>query len=113
MAKPPNGLCKLCWRRIPDKLEAISCDWKLTTVYLSYARAFYARRPGLAAESYAAQQAALMQDAAGGADFWTHALGTLGYVAADITINLEPLQRARGTGTICRPPNNLMQPQLP
>ncbi|CAN5822207.1 hypothetical protein BH10CHL1_BH10CHL1_05720 [soil metagenome] len=67
---------------------------KLTTVYPSYARAFYARRPGLAAESYAAQQAALMQDAAGGADFWTHALGTLGYVATDITINLEPLQRA-------------------
>ncbi|MCX6043986.1 MAG: glycosyltransferase [Chloroflexi bacterium] len=67
---------------------------KLTTVYPTYANAFYARQPGLAVESYAVQLAALMQDAAGGADFWTHALGSLGYEATDITINLEPLQQA-------------------
>ncbi len=67
---------------------------RLTTVYPSYAKAFYARQPGLAAASYAIQQAALAHDASGWADFWSHALNALGYVATDITLNVEPLQQA-------------------
>ncbi len=67
---------------------------RLTTVYPNYAKAFYARQPGLAAESYAVQQATLAHDASGWADFWSHALCSLGYVATEITINVAPMQQA-------------------
>lgn len=67
---------------------------RLTTVYPSYAKAFYAKHPGLAQEPYATQHAALAHDASGWADFWSHALAELGYEATDTTINVEPMQQA-------------------
>ena len=67
---------------------------KIGVYYPAYLGQFYARRPGLAAEPYAAQHAALIDDCFGSSDFWTGALSQLGYETCDLTINAEPLQRA-------------------
>jgi spore maturation protein CgeB len=67
---------------------------RITTNYPGFLRQFYAKRPGLDAEPFAAQQAALMHDASGWADFWSAALGKLGYEADEVVANAEPLQRA-------------------
>ncbi len=67
---------------------------KIGVYYPAYLEQFYARRPGLAAEPYAAQHAALIDDCFGSSDFWTHALSQLGYETCDLIINAEPMQRA-------------------
>lgn len=67
---------------------------RITTVYPTYAKAFYARQPALAQASYEEQAAALAHDASGWADFWSNALRPLGYQATELTLNVEPLQRA-------------------
>lgn len=74
---------------------------KIGVYYKTYLEQFYARRPGLASEPYAAQHAALIDDCFGSSDFWTGELSRLGYETCDLVINAEPLQRAwaaeRGT----------------
>jgi hypothetical protein len=67
---------------------------KIGVYYTTYLHQFYARRPGLAAEPYAVQHAALIEDRFGSSDFWTKALTNLGYETRDLIINAEPLQRA-------------------
>ncbi len=67
---------------------------KIGVYYAAYLRQFYERRPGLAAEPYAAQHAALIDDCFGSSDFWTGALTRLGYETCDLVANAEPLQRA-------------------
>ncbi len=67
---------------------------KIGVYYPAYLEQFYAERPGLSARSYAAQHAALMDDCFGSSDFWTRALGTLGYETCDLVANAGPMQRA-------------------
>ncbi len=67
---------------------------KIGVYYKTYLEQFYARRPGLDAEPYAAQHAALIDDCFGSSDFWTRELSRLGYETRDLVINAEPLQRA-------------------
>jgi hypothetical protein len=67
---------------------------KLGVYYPNYLERFYARRPGLAAEPYAAQHAALIGDCFGSSDFWTVALSRLGYETSDLVANAEPMQKA-------------------
>ena len=67
---------------------------KIGVYYSTYLEQFYARRPGLAAQSYAAQHEALIGDCFGSSDFWTTALSKLGYETCDLIVNAEPLQKA-------------------
>lgn len=67
---------------------------RITTNYPGFLRQFYARRPELKSQPYASQHAALMQEAAGWADFWSVALAGLGYEADEVVSNAEPMQRA-------------------
>lgn len=67
---------------------------KIGVYYKTYLEQFYARRPGLAADTYAEQHAALIGDCFGSSDFWTRELSKLGYETCDLVINAEPLQRA-------------------
>ena len=65
---------------------------KLGIYYSAYLRDFYAKRPGLKDQTYAAQHAALIDDCFGSSDFWTKAFEKLGYETADIIANAEFLQ---------------------
>jgi spore maturation protein CgeB len=67
---------------------------RLTTLYPSYVARFYADRPGLGGEGYAAQRKALDVDAFAWADFWNTAFAPLGHEFWDIPFNVEPMQRA-------------------
>jgi spore maturation protein CgeB len=67
---------------------------KVTTFYADYLNELYRRRPRLAAKGYRDQQSELLWDCFGWADFFQHALAPLGYEAAELVINAEPLQRA-------------------
>ncbi|MDT7687771.1 MAG: spore maturation protein CgeB [Acidobacteriota bacterium] len=67
---------------------------KIGVYYTTYLEQFYARRTGLAAEPYAAQHAALIDDCFGSSDFWTTALAKIGYETCDLVANAAPLQRA-------------------
>ena len=67
---------------------------KIGVYYPHYLEQFYARRPGLAAQPYAAQHAALIGDCFGSSDFWTKALSRLGYETCDLVANAEPMQKA-------------------
>jgi len=67
---------------------------KIGVYYKTYLEQFYARRPGLAADTYAEQHAALIGDCFGSSDFWTRELSRLGYETCDLVVNAEPLQRA-------------------
>jgi hypothetical protein len=66
---------------------------KIGVYYTAYLEQFYAQRPGLAAQPYAAQHAALMDDCFGSADFWTKALSELAYETCDLVANAEPMQK--------------------
>jgi len=66
----------------------------LSTAYPEYIRQFYIKRPEAAGKGYAQQKAVLDYDSFGWADFWTHALHSLGYDTMQVTANVEPLQRA-------------------
>ena len=67
---------------------------KIGVYYKTYLEQFFARRPGLADEPYAAQHAALIDDCFGSSNFWTCELSRIGYETCDLIINAEPLQRA-------------------
>ncbi|MDT5295719.1 MAG: spore maturation protein CgeB, partial [Acidobacteriota bacterium] len=67
---------------------------KLGVYHPTYLRQFYAARPRPASEPYAVQLAALIEDCYGSSDFWTRALGGLGYETGDTIANAEPLQRS-------------------
>jgi spore maturation protein CgeB len=67
---------------------------RITTNYPGYLRQFYQANPQLAAQSYAAQHRALMSDVHGWCDFWSAALGKLGYECAEVVSNAELLQKA-------------------
>lgn len=67
---------------------------KIGVYYPNYLEQFYARRPGLAAQPYAAQHAALIADCFGSSDFWTKALSRVGYETCDLVANAAPLQEA-------------------
>jgi len=67
---------------------------KITTAYPKYLKRFYDRRPLLASRPFAEQKTALDHDAFGWGDFWSHAMGPLGYEVLELTINAEPQQRA-------------------
>src|SRR6201986_2042304 len=66
---------------------------KIGVYYKTYLEHFYARRPGLASDTYAEQHAALIGDCFGSSDFWTRELSKLGYETCDLVINAEPLQK--------------------
>jgi len=70
------------------------CFVKVTTLSPLYLEDFYRRHPGLEAESYGNQHAALMADAHVWADHFSTNLRRLGVEAYDIVCNAEPLQRA-------------------
>ncbi|HEY0077436.1 MAG TPA: glycosyltransferase [Pyrinomonadaceae bacterium] len=67
---------------------------RITNSYPGYLRRFYAQRPGLETEPFAAQHDALMRDGVGWADFWSTALARLGYEASETVSNVEPMQKA-------------------
>jgi spore maturation protein CgeB len=64
------------------------------TYYQAFADAHYAARPGLAAQSYAAQHASLMAERFGTSDAYSLQLRALGHEAKEVVANVEPLQRA-------------------
>ncbi|MBC7929603.1 MAG: glycosyltransferase [Rubrivivax sp.] len=66
---------------------------KIGVYYPAYLEQFYARRPGLAAQPFAAQHTALIGDCFGSSDFWTAALSKLGYETCDLVANAGPMQK--------------------
>jgi spore maturation protein CgeB len=66
---------------------------RLNIYYPSYLRQFYGRRPELAERPYEEQRAALLGDCYLWSDFWSVALGQMGYEAEEILANVEPLQK--------------------
>ena len=64
------------------------------TCYPAFLNAHYARRPGLAAESYDGQWRALMDTCFGTFDAYSHHLAPLGHEAHEVVANCEPLQGA-------------------
>lgn len=67
---------------------------KIGVYYPAYLEQFYAPHHDLAAQPYAAQHAALINDCFGSSDFWTRALAQLGYETCDLVANAEPLQKS-------------------
>lgn len=67
---------------------------RITTNYPAYPQKFYHSRPQLKDQPYSVQYRALMDDCFGWADFWTHALGKLGYKVWEPVGNVEPQQKA-------------------
>ncbi len=67
---------------------------RITTNYPGYLRQFYQSRPELSSQTYAEQQAALMFDSFGWADFWSNALNKLGYETDEVVSNAEAMQKA-------------------
>lgn len=67
---------------------------RITTDYPAYLRQFYQTRAELVSQPYSVQHAALMWDAYGWADFWSIALGKLGFEVNEVVSNAEPLQKA-------------------
>lgn len=65
---------------------------KIGIYYSAYLEQFYAHRPGLAAQDYSLQHAALMDDCFGSSNFWTSALSNLGYETCDLVANAQPMQ---------------------
>jgi hypothetical protein len=64
----------------------------LDTYYDAFLERFYARRPELAAEPYALQWRALMDECFGTFDAYSNHLNALGHEAAEIVPNCLPLQ---------------------
>lgn len=58
-----------------------------------YLNQFYAGRPHLMSQPYTLQFDALIGDCFGSSDFWTQALGGLGYETLDLIANAEALQK--------------------
>jgi hypothetical protein len=66
---------------------------KITNVSPRYLARFYAERPGLDAQPFSDQHAALMADSFGWAEFWSVALAKLGYEANEVVANVLPMQK--------------------
>ncbi|MGA9996661.1 MAG: glycosyltransferase [Pyrinomonadaceae bacterium] len=66
---------------------------RITTSYPIYVEQFYDRRPGLVNQPYAVQHSALLEDSSDWADFWSVALGKLGYEAVDVFSSMKPMQQ--------------------
>ena len=66
---------------------------RINIYYPSYLRQFYGRRPELTGRSYDEQRAALLGDCYLWSDFWSVALGKLGYESEELIANVEPLQK--------------------
>jgi hypothetical protein len=64
------------------------------TYYPAFQQQFYAANPGLAAETYADQHAALLATWFGTADSYSFYLRALGHDATDLIVNCHPLQAA-------------------
>ena len=67
---------------------------RIIAVYSRYAEQFYAARPGLAEQSYAAQKRSLDQDHFGVGNSLSNALEHLGYEVTEVYPTIEPLQGA-------------------
>ena len=92
-----RALLPACLRRLIAALRLLGEHLRLqriTTNYPDYLRQFYKTRSELVSQPYAAQHEALMRDAYGWADFWSTALGKLGYEVDEVVSNAEPMQRA-------------------
>jgi len=63
------------------------------TYYPAFLGGFYAARPGLAAQPYARQWRALMDQCFGTADFYSTHLRASGHEAEEVVANCEPMQR--------------------
>src|SRR5215213_9036371 len=66
---------------------------RLNIYYPSYLRRRYGRRPELAEKTYEEQRRELLDDLYLWSDFWSVALGKLGYEAEEIIANVEPMQK--------------------
>lgn len=66
---------------------------RLNIYYPSYLRRRYGRRPELAEKSYEEQRRELLDDLYLWSDFWSVALGKLGYETEEIVANVEPMQK--------------------
>ncbi len=65
----------------------------LTSLYSTYLRSFYGRRPGLENASYAEQRAALDQDAFAWNGGWTTPMAEAGHEFMETAANADPAQR--------------------
>ena len=66
---------------------------RLTTNYAAYLDQFEAKHPQLAGANYATRYATHVADAYGWADFWTNALGPLGYEVWEPIGNAQAMQQ--------------------
>lgn len=66
---------------------------RINIYYPEYVQQFYAQRAGLTIESYAAQHRALMHDCFLWSNFWSVALGEIGYESEEVVANIEPMQK--------------------
>ena len=74
----------------------------LDTYYPRFLAAYYAQRPGLAAEPYAEQRDDLLCQVFGTSDFYSRHLRALGHEAQDLIVNCVPLQTAWAkTSQVC------------
>lgn len=65
----------------------------IDTYYPAFLQDFFAKHPGLAAQPYASQWQALMDECFGTADFYSTNLNALGHEATEVVPNCEPMQR--------------------
>ena len=66
---------------------------RINIYYPEYVQQFYSRQPGLETQSYVQQHRALMDDCFLWSNFWSVALGELGYESEEIVANIEPMQK--------------------
>jgi hypothetical protein len=66
---------------------------RINIYYPEYVQQFYSRQPGLETQSYVQQHRALMEDCFLWSNFWSVALGELGYESEEIVANIEPMQK--------------------
>src|SRR6478672_9027715 len=70
---------------------------RINIYYPEYVQQFYSRQPGLETRSYEQQHHALMDDCFLWSNFWSVALGELGYESEEIVANIEPMQKRWAT----------------
>jgi spore maturation protein CgeB len=67
--------------------------FKVTTFYPSYIQKFFNENPNVAEKSYKDQKTAFEADQFAWSNFWSQALGPLGYEVEEVTANVESMQR--------------------
>ena len=70
---------------------------RINIYYPEFVQQFYSRQPGLEMRSYVQQHRALMDDCFLWSNFWSVALGELGYESEEIVANIEPMQKRWAT----------------